>query len=79
MEVPDNRPGACRGMCLDEFMAIIDNSLENGYTVDWAADVSEPGFQYSKGFAVIPAGVGEDAQNTEWSKWRPCRPIAAGT
>ncbi len=29
---------------LDEFMQIIDNSLEKGYTISWGTDVSEKGF-----------------------------------
>lgn len=70
IEVPDNW---CWGMSwnvpMEDMMAIIDNSLENGYSVAWGADVSEPGFVYSKGFAVMPAGTGEGTDNTEWAKW----------
>lgn len=70
IEVPDNWTwGLSYNVPLEEMMAIIDNALLNGYTVDWASDVSEPGFQYFKGFAVIPAGTGSEASDLEWAKW----------
>lgn len=55
---------------LDEMMNIIDNALENGYTVNWAADVSEPGFKWKEGYAVLPAKKTEaDLNGTELSRW----------
>jgi len=39
---------------LNDMMAIIDNALRNGYTIAWGADVSDPGFNWRKGYAVIP-------------------------
>ena len=69
-EVPDNWAwGLSHNVPLEEMMEIIDNALLNGYSVEWAADVSEPGFQYSKGFAVIPAGTSSEASDLEWAKW----------
>lgn len=70
VEVPDNWAwGLSYNVPLEEMMEIIDNALLNGYSVEWAADVSEPGFQYSKGFAVIPAGTSNEASDLEWAKW----------
>ena len=40
---------------LDEMMGVIDAALEKGYTVLWAADVSERGFSSRTGLAVVPA------------------------
>lgn len=55
---------------LDELKAIVDNSLEKGYTLVWAADVSEPGFQWSKGYALMPKGKdAADMEGTELSRW----------
>lgn len=55
---------------LDEMKAIVDNALENGYTVAWAADVSEKGFKWKDGFAVLPAPKDEkDLEGTELSRW----------
>ncbi len=45
MEVCDNwRQTPSWNVPLDELMAIIDYAVNNGYTVAWGGDVSEPGF-----------------------------------
>ena len=45
MEVCDNwRNSPSWNVPLDEFMAIMDYAVENGYTVAWGGDVSETGF-----------------------------------
>lgn len=38
---------------LNEFVEIVDNSLKNGYTVNWNGDVSEPGFRFNSGTAIL--------------------------
>ncbi|GET21617.1 aminopeptidase [Prolixibacter denitrificans] len=71
LEVPDNWEwDEVYNVPLDEMMKIIDNSLNSGYTVAWAADVSEKGFSTSKkGVAVVPDADVKDMTNTELSKW----------
>ncbi|GET24231.1 aminopeptidase C [Prolixibacter sp. NT017] len=71
LEVPDNWEwDEVYNVPLDEMMKIIDNSLNNGYTVAWAADVSEKGFSTSKkGVAVVPDADVKDMTNSELSKW----------
>lgn len=55
---------------LHELKAIIDNALENGYTVCWAADVSEGGFKWLDGVALMPLGKDEgDLTGTELARW----------
>jgi bleomycin hydrolase len=56
LEVPDNWLWSnFYNVPLDDLEKIIDNSIESGYTVAWAADVTEKGFLTSKeGIAVIP-------------------------
>ena len=39
---------------LNELMEITENALRNGYTVAWGADVSEGGFNFRKGLAIVP-------------------------
>lgn len=39
---------------LDELVRIVKHSLEEGYTVAWAADVSNPGFDSRRGMALLP-------------------------
>lgn len=54
IEVPDNwRAQTAWNVPIDDLIAIIDNALENGYTVAWASDVSEDGFT-ATGVGVVP-------------------------
>ncbi len=53
--IPDNWLWASTmNVPLNDMMAIIDNALKNGYTVAWGADVSDRGFNWKKGVAIIP-------------------------
>jgi bleomycin hydrolase len=55
---------------MEEMQAVVDNAIENGYSVAWAADVSEGGFKWRKGYAVLPEEVKEsDLEGTELSRW----------
>ena len=64
IEVEDNwRWTPSWNVPLDEFMAIIDNAINNGYTVAWGGDVSEPGFTRN-GLAIL---VDTDAKATSGS------------
>ena len=55
--VPDNWAWEkCYNLPLDDMVAVVDNALKNGYTVAWAADVSERGFSTKLGVAVVPEG-----------------------
>ncbi|MCM1483276.1 MAG: aminopeptidase [Muribaculaceae bacterium] len=55
---------------LDEMKAVVDNALDKGYSVLWAADVSEGGFKWNEGYALMPKGKNEaDMEGTELSRW----------
>lgn len=55
---------------MDVMKQIVDNALENGYTINWAADVSEKGFKWTDGYAILPAKKTEaDLSGTELSRW----------
>jgi aminopeptidase C len=55
VDVPDNwRKIEMLNVPLDELIAIMDNSLNKGYTVNWDGDVSEKGFSHRNGVAIIP-------------------------
>lgn len=71
LEVADNWIwGQYMNVPLDELQQIVDNAIENGYPVAWAADVSEGGFKYKEGFAVMPVEKNEkDMEGTELSRW----------
>lgn len=71
IEVPDNWSwDEVYNVPVDEMEQIIDNSLKNGFTVAWAADVSEKGFVTSnKGVAVLPTAISEEMSDAEIAKW----------
>jgi bleomycin hydrolase len=71
LEVADNWLwGSMQNVPLDELKAIVDNAIENGYPVAWGADVSEGGFKWRKGYAVIPVEKGsKDLTGTELARW----------
>ena len=56
VDVPDNwSNGLSYNVELDDMTAIVDKALKDGYTVAWATDVSEKGFNIKNGVAIIPA------------------------
>lgn len=71
LEIPDNwRWETSMNVPMEEMKQIVDNALENGYTVGWAADVSEPGFKWRMGYALLPEEKTEaDMDGTELSRW----------
>lgn len=54
---------------LNEMMQVLDYSLNNGYTVGWASDVSEKGFSFSNGVAIVPETNIKAMDGLERAKW----------
>jgi bleomycin hydrolase len=55
IEIPDNWTfGQCYNLPLDEFMDVMEKAVMNGYTFAWGADVSEDGFAFKEGLALVP-------------------------
>jgi bleomycin hydrolase len=50
---------------IDDLLPILDNALENGFSVAWAADVSDKGFNHKKGMALVPEKDWEDMKTSE--------------
>ncbi len=71
MEVADNWLwGSYQNVPLDELKAIVDNAIDKGYPVDWAADVSEKGFKWRKGYALLVKEKDEnDLTGTDRERW----------
>lgn len=71
LEVSDNwLAGQYYNVPLDEMKQIVDNAIDNGYSVNWAADVSEDGFKWKDGYAHMPKGKNEaDMDGTELARW----------
>ena len=69
MEVEDNwRCTPSWNVPLDEFMAIIDNAVNNGYTVAWGGDVSEPGFTRD-GLAILIDTEAKATSGSDQERW----------
>lgn len=71
LEVPDNWVyGQYMNVPLEDLKAIADNAVENGFPINWAADVSEGGFKWNKGVALMPKGKSQgDMNGTELARW----------
>ena len=69
MEVEDNwRCTPSWNVPLDEFMAIIDNAVDKGYTVAWGGDVSEPGFTRD-GLAILIDMEALSTSGSDQERW----------
>ncbi|MDA8886500.1 C1 family peptidase [Bacteroidia bacterium] len=55
LEVPDNWIWASAyNLPMDEMMSLMRSSVMSGYSIGWAADVSEKGFSFKNGLAIVP-------------------------
>ena len=55
LEVPDNwNWDRMYNVPLNDLTAIAENAIQNGYTIAWASDVSEKGFNFAQGLAIVP-------------------------
>lgn len=71
LEIPDNWLWSeSINVPMEEMKKIVDEALDNGYTVGWAADVSEKGFKWRKGYALLPEKkTMDDMDNAEVARW----------
>lgn len=70
IEIPDNwLRGSINNVPLNEMMEIAKHAIENGYSVGWGADVSEKGFSWKNGVAIVPDEEAPELDNLEQSKW----------
>lgn len=86
LEIQDNwRWASSYNLPLDEFMRVMEESVKNGWTFAWGADVSEEGFSRRTGknkcVATVPdtkseAGVGSD--QSRWTGEKAGAKIAEG-
>jgi bleomycin hydrolase len=70
IEIPDNWLWeTVYNVPLDDMMTIITEAIKNGYTVGWAADVSEKGFSFKNGVAVVPETDIAEMAGSEKERW----------
>ena len=68
-EVADNwRWDSFYNVPIDEMMEIIDHALENGYTIEWGTDVSEPGFTRD-GLAILVDVEATNNAGSDQERW----------
>lgn len=61
LEIPDNfSNGIYYNLPIEEFIAVIDNALNKGFTIHWDGDVSELGFDAKNGVAFISENIPQD-------------------
>lgn len=70
LEIQDNwRNGESYNLPIDEFMTVIENAVNKGYTVAWGSDVSETGFTRN-GIAVVPEDIKTtDLSGSDMARW----------
>ena len=76
LEVPDNfSNGQYLNLPLNDFMRCLNYSLQKGYSVEWDADVSNPGFSAHNGLAIVPeadwAAKSAEAAAATFQYWEP--------
>lgn len=55
MEVPDNWSwGKAFNLPLQEMGLLVEHAIDKGYSIAWASDISDEGFGYRKGMAIVP-------------------------
>lgn len=54
---------------IDKLMDVFTNAIETGYTIGWASDISEKGFSFKKGVAVVPEDDIKEMADSERTKW----------
>lgn len=69
IEVCDNwRWDTAYNLPIDEFMKVMYNAIENGYTIAWGSDVSEKGFTRD-GVAIMPVEKTKVAAGSDQEHW----------
>jgi bleomycin hydrolase len=70
MEIPDNwMMKTSYNIPLDELLRTVNHAIDKGYSVAWASDVSDKGFNWRKGIAVLPEIDVESMDGSDRARW----------
>lgn len=70
VEVQDNwRQGMSWNVPMEDISRIIDNALDNGYTVAWGGDVSEDGFTRDGLAVLVDIKKAQDLDSSDMARW----------
>ena len=54
---------------LEDLMEVFDYAIDKGYSIAWGADVSDKGFSWKNGVAIVPDVALDDMSGTEKERW----------
>jgi len=70
LELPDNWiHGEAYNVTLNDFDRIIEYAIDNGFPVAWASDVSDKGFSWSNGVAIVPDFDDMENAGSDKERW----------
>ena len=70
LELPDNwAHGEVYNVTITDLEKIFDTAIDNGYPVAWASDVSDKGFNWGKGVAIVPDINFEEMSGSDKDRW----------
>lgn len=70
IEVPDNwTMSKSYNLPVEEMMQVMNYAIDNGYSIAWASDVSDKGFNWRKGVAIIPEKEFESEEGSDRARW----------
>ena len=71
LEVADNWLwSSYQNVPIDELLEIANYAIDNGYSIAWGSDVSEKGFKWRNGYAILPVKKEvPDAEGTDMARW----------
>jgi bleomycin hydrolase len=71
LEIPDNWSWAeSYNVPIEILEQIVDTALYHGYSIAWASDISESGFNFKKGLALVPDIQYAPESARESNKWK---------
>ncbi len=71
LEVPDNwSHNDYYNLPIEEFMKVVDNAINNDYTISWDGDVSEAKFEYRKGKCDLEKTDKKELKNKSFQNYR---------
>lgn len=70
IEIPDNwAMEQSYNLPLNELLTVMNNAMDNGFPIAWGADVSDKGFNWRKGVAIIPEKDFSTDAGSDRARW----------
>lgn len=70
IEIPDNwAMEQSYNLPLNEFIQVMNNAIDQGYSIAWGSDVSDKGFNWRKGVAIVPDKDFTSDDGSDRARW----------